>query len=306
VTDLLDVRPEVAEAIAAGGPVVALESTVIAHGLPHPYNLETALAMEGIIRERGATPATIGLLDGRAVIGLTEGEIAALATEDDISKVSRRDLAAVLSSGGMGATTVAATICLAARAGISIMATGGLGGVHRGGESTLDVSADLYELARVPVAVVCAGAKSVLDLPRTLEVLESLGVPVVGYRTNEFPAFYSRRSRLETSARVDSAAEAARLLGNQRALGLDSGTLIVQPPPARHALPSKRVERWIERATQEATEAGITGSAVTPFLLDRVTRLSEGQTLATNVALLVNNAELAAEIAVAGSGDSVD
>jgi pseudouridine-5'-phosphate glycosidase len=301
MSDLLDVRPEVAEAIAAGSAVVALESTVISHGLPHPHNLETALAMESAIRERGATPATIGLLAGRAVIGLSEDEIGTMATAEGITKVSRRDLAAVLSRGGLGATTVAATICLAARAGISMMGTGGLGGVHRGGEDSLDVSADLYELARVPVGVVCAGAKSILDLPRTLEVLESLGVPVVGYRTGKFPAFYSRETAYDTSTRVESAEEAAHLLGAQRALGLESGTLFVQPPPAEHALPFSEVESWIEQANAEATEAGVTGSAVTPFLLQRVTHLSEGRTLAANVALLVQNAELAAEIAGAGS-----
>lgn len=302
MTELLDIRAPVAEALAAGSAVVALESTVIAHGLPYPRNLETALAMEAAVRKRGATPATIGLLGGRAVIGLSEEEIAEMATADDVAKVSRRDLGPVLAAGGAGATTVAATICLAARAGMSMMATGGLGGVHRGGETSLDVSADLYELARVPVAVVCAGAKSILDLPRTLEVLESLGVPVVGYRTGKFPAFYSSETTYDTSARVESAAGAARLLAAQRTLGLESGVLFVQPPPPDHALPFSEVEGWIEQAGREADEAGVAGSALTPFLLQRVTRLSEGRTLATNVALLVQNAELAAEIAIADSG----
>jgi pseudouridine-5'-phosphate glycosidase len=297
--DLLDVRPTVAEALAAGSPVVALESTLISHGLPHPHNVQTALAMESAIRERGATPATIALRGGRAVVGVSPEEIDSLATARDVTKVSRRDLPAVLAAGGTGATTVAATICLAARAGISMMATGGLGGVHRGGESSLDVSADLYELARVPVAVVCAGAKSILDLPRTLELLESLGVPVVGYRTDELPAFYSSGSGHPTSARVDSPAEAARLLAAQRALGLESGTLLVQPPPEEHALPFSTVEGWIAQAIEEADATGVTGSRVTPFLLERVTQLSEGRTLAANVALLVRNAELAADVAVA-------
>lgn len=298
---LLDLRPRVREALDAGRPVVALESTVIAHGLPHPHNLETALGMERAIREAGGVPATVGLIAGRAVIGLSEAEIEALATSGDVAKASRRDLAALLASGATGATTVAATICLAARAGIRMMATGGVGGVHRGGEASLDVSADLYELARTPVAVVCAGAKAILDLARTLEVLESLGVPVVGFGTSEFPAFFSRESGLATPHTAATAKEAARLLEAQSALG-PGGVLIVQPPPAEHALPRAEVEGWIDAAVAEAEVAGIAGSALTPFLLERVSELSGGRTLAANVALLLENARLAAAIArAAGS-----
>lgn len=296
LSELLDVRSDVREALALGHPVVALESTVIAHGLPHPHNLETALGMESAIRENGATPATIGLLGGRAVIGLSPAEIEVLATDPEVAKVSRRDLPAVLSSRLPGATTVAATICLAARAGIGVMATGGLGGVHRGGEASLDVSADLYELARVPVAVVCAGAKAILDLPRTLELLESLGVPVVGFGTSCFPAFYSIESGLTTPHTATTVDDVARLLEAQRALGL-GGTLIVQPPPAEHALPLAELEGWIQTALEEAETARITGGAVTPFLLARVSELSAGRTLTANVALLLENARLAARIA---------
>lgn len=295
---ILDVRSRVRNALADDRPVVALESTVIAHGLPHPHNVDTALAMERAIRELGAVPATVGLLNGRAVVGLTESEIEALATAGDVEKVSRRDVAVVLSSGASGATTVAATIFLAARAGIGVMATGGIGGVHRGGEASLDVSADLYELARVPVAVVCAGAKAILDLPRTLEVLETLGVPVIGFRTCDFPAFYSRESGLPTPHTASSAEEIARLLGVQRALAL-GGALIVQPPPEQAALPRAEVEAWIAAALDEAGAEGVTGGAVTPFLLERVGELSEGGTLAANTALLIENARLAAKIAVA-------
>ncbi len=298
ITELLDIRPEVRDALAAGRPVVALESTVIAHGLPEPHNLETALGMERVIREAGAVPATVGLIAGRAVIGLSRAEIEAMAIAGDVAKVSRRDLAALLASGATGATTVAATICLAARAGIRVMATGGVGGVHRGGETSLDVSADLYELARSPLAVICAGAKAILDLPRTLERLESLGVPVVGLGTSEFPAFYSRDSGLATPHTAATATDAARLLAAQRALGL-GGVLVVQPPPAGRALPRAEVESWIAAALAEAEAAELAGAAVTPFLLRRVAELSGGRTLAANVALLLANARLAADIAIA-------
>lgn len=299
MTSALDIRPEVRRALDSGAPVVALESTVISHGLPRPHNLETARLMETTVREHGATPATIGLVDGRAVVGLTETELERFATDDDVAKVSRRDLAAVLATGALGATTVAGTICLAHRAGIRVMATGGLGGVHRDGEQSLDVSADLYELARTPVAVVCAGAKAILDLPRTLEVLETLGVPVVGYRTDRFPAFYSRESGLSTSSRVESTEELALLLEAQHALELSTGLLVVQPPPADSALPRASVESWIADALTAAENEGVSGGDVTPFLLDHVARLSEGRTLVTNTALLLNNARLAARTAAA-------
>lgn len=296
MSERLDIRPEIRDGLAAGRAVVALESTVIAHGLPHPHNLETALEMERRIRAAGALPATVGLIEGRAVVGLSEREIEAMATAESVAKVSRRDLAAVIAAGSIGATTVAATICLAARAGIPVMATGGIGGIHRGGAASLDHSADLDELARVPVGVVCAGAKAILDLPRTLERLETLGVPVVGVGTAEFPAFYSRESGLATPHTAATPEQAARLLAAQRDLGL-GGVLFVQPPPADEALPREEVEGWIARALDEAEAAAVTGGAVTPFLLQRVSGFSAGRALATNVALLLENARLAARIA---------
>lgn len=297
----LDVRVEVAAALATGRPVVALESTVFAHGLPHPINLEAATAMEGAVREEGAVPATIGLLRGRAVIGLTGDEIEELASDTDTAKVSVRDIPAMIASHGPGATTVAATVALAARASIRVMATGGIGGVHRGGEATSDVSADLYELARSPVAVVCAGAKSVLDLRRTLEVLESLGVPVLGFQTSEFPAFYSGESGIALEHRADDPDEVAAMLEVQSALGWGQGLVVAQPPPADAAIPRPEMDSWIEDALAEADERGVTGKDVTPFLLQRVAELSSGRTLETNVALLVSNAALAARIALAAS-----
>ena len=286
----------VREALEAGDPLVALESTVIAHGLPHPRNLDTALAMEEVVRRHGAQPATIGVDGGKAWIGMEPPQLVAIAQDDAVAKVSRRDLAAAVAGGGFGATTVSATMYLASLVGIRVMATGGLGGVHRGGESSLDVSADLEELARTPVAVVCAGAKAVLDLPRTLETLESRGVPVVGFRTSEFPAFYRRESGLPTSASVDSVEEAAALLKAQWELGL-GGVLIVQPPPKEHDIPRARVERWIATALAEAEQRGIRGAPVTPFLLARINELSQGRSLETNEALLLENARLGARIA---------
>lgn len=301
MSEPLDIRSPVREALARNRPVVALESTVISHGLPEPHNLQTALAMEAAIRDAGATPATIGLIDGQAVVGLTAEEIESFAASREVAKVSRRDLATILAAHKLGATTVAATIYLADRAGIRIMATGGLGGVHRGGEESLDISADLYELARTPVAVVCAGAKAILDLPRTLEVLETLGVAVVGYGTDEFPAFYSRESGLRTSHRVDTASDAASLLTAQHSLGLSSGVLFAQPPPHGSALPRESVEGWIEDAIDAARAEGVTGRAVTPYLLERVAAASAGKTLAANQELLLKNARLAATIATAMS-----
>lgn len=295
----LDVRPEIAETLAAGRPVVALESTVISHGLPRPHNLETARKMEAAVRGEGAVPATIGLLEGRLVVGLSRGEVELLATSERVAKVSRRDLAAVLNSKQPGATTVAATMIIAAQAGIYIFATGGIGGVHRGAQNSFDVSADLPELARTPVAVVCSGAKVILDLPRTLELLETLGVPLVGYGSNEFPAFYAQESGLALDARVDTPLEAARLIVMHQALGLSSGIVICNPPPATSSLPREHVESLIETALKSAETAGIQGKSVTPFLLDHLARASSGRTLQTNIALLINNARVAAQIAVA-------
>ncbi len=297
----LDVRPEIADALAAGRPVVALESTVISHGLPRPHNLETARKMEAAVRDEGAVPATIGLLEGRLIVGLSGAEIELLANSQHIAKVSRRDLAAVLNSRQPGATTVAATMIIAAQAGIRVFATGGIGGVHRGAQNTFDISADLLELSRTPVAVVCSGAKVILDLPRTLELLETLGVPVVGYSTSEFPAFYVLDSGLALDARVDMPLEAARLIAMHWELGLTSGIIICNPPPAASSIPRKQVESLIEAALNSAEVAGIQGKAVTPYLLDHLAKASGGKTLQTNIALLINNAHVAAQIAVAHS-----
>lgn len=297
----LDVRPEIADALAAGRPVVALESTAISHGLPRPYNLETARNMEAAVRDEGAVPATIGLLEGRLIVGLSRAEIELLASAEHVAKVSRRDLAAALSSRQPGATTVAATMIIAAQAGIHIFATGGIGGVHRGAQNSFDISADLPELARTPVAVVCSGAKVILDLPRTLEMLETLGVPVIGYGTKEFPAFYSRESGLALDARVDTPLDAARLIAMHWSLGLRSGIVICNPPPVESSLPRELIESLVESALQSAEAAGVHGKAVTPYLLDHLARASGGKTLHTNIALLINNARVAAQIAAAHS-----
>lgn len=303
---LISVRSDIAAALFGGRPVVALESTVIAHGLPRPHNLDTALQMEAAVREAGAMPATIAVLNGQLVVGLTEKQIAFVAEADNVAKASSSDLSAVLASGRPGATTVAATVYIAACAGIDIVATGGIGGAHRGSESTFDISADLTELARTPVAVVCSGAKIILDLPKTVEILETMGVPVVGYSTNEFPAFYASESGLRLQHRVDTPDEAARLMCVHRDLGriapgVTAGMLIVNPPPAEKALPRGEVESLISNAIGDAEAAGIRGKAVTPYLLGRLARDSGGKTLQTNIALLVANARLAASIAVAYS-----
>jgi pseudouridine-5'-phosphate glycosidase len=309
VDALISVRDDVSAALERGASVVALESTVFAHGLSRPHNLETARKMEAVVREAGATPATIGILDSKMVVGLTNEQIAFLAEAQDVAKVSRSDISAVLASGRPGATTVAGTIFIAARADIHFLATGGIGGVHRGSENTSDISADLMELSRTPVAVVCAGAKAILDLPRTVEVLETLGIPVVGYGTNEFPAFYSRESGLPLQHRVDSPDEIARLIRIQWDLGCfgqgtSTGVVIANPPPAESALARDEIESLILSALQAAERAGIRGKSVTPFLLEEVGRTSRGKTLETNIALLINNAKLAAKIAVAYSAQN--
>jgi pseudouridine-5'-phosphate glycosidase len=295
----LFVHEEVAAALVDGRPVVALESTVISHGLPHPHNIETARGMEAAIRAGGAVPATIAVLNGKLVVGVTAGELAFLAESKDVAKVSRADLASVVASGRAGATTVAATALIAARAGIRVFATGGIGGVHRGVEETLDISADLTELARTPVAVVCAGAKAILDLPRTLEMLETLGVPVVGYGTSQLPAFYSRESGLALQSRVDSPEEAARLMATQWGLGLTSGMIFANPVPEGSAIGRGELEAMIAKGLVAAAAEKISGKRVTPYLLEALSRGSGGRTLAANVALLLNNARVAALIAVA-------
>jgi pseudouridine-5'-phosphate glycosidase len=290
---------EVRTALADGRPVVALESTIITHGMPHPVNLETALAVEQTVRDHGAVPATIAILDGDIRVGLSTEELTQLAQLGDVIKVSRRDLPYVVATRRNGATTVAATMICAHWAGIQVFATGGIGGVHRGATQTMDISADLEELARTNVAVVCAGAKAILDIGLTLEYLETRGVPVVGYRTSEFPAFYTRRSGYELDCTVETPEAAAELLRTKWELGLTGGVLIANPIPAEHALDEAVIEQAIQQALQDAEQRGITGKAVTPFLLDRVKELTGGASLAANVALVKNNAALAAEIAAA-------
>lgn len=298
----LDVRPEVAKALAKKAPVVALESTVISHGLPRPQNLETALAMEQAIREHDAVPATVGLIKGKLVVGVSRAEVEELANAQGVAKVSRRDIAGVVKEGRLGATTVAGTMFAAAAAGIRIFATGGIGGVHRDCATSFDISNDLSELAKTPVAVVCAGAKVILDLTKTLEVLETLGIPVVGYGTKELPAFYCRESGLALDFRIDTPEEAARLLQIQWEMGLTSGVVIANPPPADAALPRKEVEAILAKGLAQAAREGVQGKAVTPYLLGMMSKESGGRTLKTNIALLINNARLAAQIAVAFAG----
>jgi len=276
---------------------VALESTVISHGLPWPHNLSLARRLEQIITEEGAVPRTIGIIAGRVRVGLSDEELEHLARAQGVRKVSRRDLPIAIAMGQDGATTVAATMYLAARAGIRVFATGGIGGVHRG--HPFDVSADLEELAQTPVCVVCAGAKAILDLPLTLEVLETKGVPVIGYQTDEFPAFYSRTSGLPVDQRVDTPEQVASLFRAQRELGLPGGMLVVVPVPREAELPQERVAPIIERALAEAEEREIQGKDLTPFLLARVAELSGGDALRANLALLENNARVAARIALA-------
>ncbi|MEQ8708938.1 MAG: pseudouridine-5'-phosphate glycosidase [Rhodospirillales bacterium] len=299
MNDLLTFSDEVAAAKAGGGPVVALESTIIAHGLPWPENMSVAAGLQDAVRAAGATPAIIGLLDGRVHVGLSGDALERLAQARDCVKVSRRDLGTVIGLGLPGATTVAGTMYCAALAGIEMFATGGIGGVHRGGEDSLDVSADLRELGQSPVTVVCAGAKSILDLPRTLEVLETEGVPVLGYRTDRLPAFHYRDSGLGVDRRVEDAVEAAAIIRAQRRLGLQGGLLIVNPIPEADELPRAEVEGWIATALAEARRDGVTGKRETPYLLRRLAELSDGRTVAANRALAIHNADVAARIAVA-------
>ncbi|MEK7277377.1 MAG: pseudouridine-5'-phosphate glycosidase [Chloroflexota bacterium] len=287
--------PEVSQALNSGQPVVALESTVIAHGLPRPQNLELARRMESIVRECGAVPATIAILRGEMKIGLTDDELKYLATADGVWKVSRRDFPIVAVRKADGATTVAGTMIAAAWAGIRVFATGGIGGVHRGDGT--DISADLPELARTPVAVVCAGAKAILDLPATLEWLETAGVPVIGFQTDEFPAFYSRTSGLKLEARAESASEVAAMIKTKWEMGLEGGVLIAAPIPEAAALPASEIEAAIERALAAAEAQGVKGKAATPFLLAKVAEITGGRSLKANVALLENNARVAAEVA---------
>lgn len=295
----LSSSPEVIMALQEKRPVVALESTIIAHGMPFPQNVETAIRVEQKIREAGAIPATCAIIGGKLVAGLSLDEIELLGKgAANIPKASRRDLAYLVSQGKHGATTVASTMIIAHLAGIRIFATGGIGGVHRGAASTMDISADLQELARTPVAVVSAGAKSILDLGLTLEYLETMGVPVIGFQTESFPAFYSRQSGFKVDFRLDSAAEIARLLQTQWNLGFQSGALIANPVPEAFQLDADLMEKTIAEAVAEAEKRGIRGKATTPFLLAKIENLTGGRSLETNIELVLNNAQLGGEIAV--------
>ena len=298
----LDIKPEVAQAIAEGKPVVALESTIISHGMPYPQNVETALNVERIIRENGAVPATIAIIGGRLKAGLTEEEIEYFGKKGQaIHKASRRDLAVLCARGEDGATTVTTTMIIAHMAGIKIFATGGIGGVHRGAETTMDISADLEELGQTPVMVVCAGAKSILDLGLTLEYLETKGVPVIGYGTEELPAFYTRQSGFGVDYRIDTPAELAAAFKAQHELGLKSGMLVTNPIPEEFSMPKAAIDTAINQAIAEAKEKGIHGKATTPFLLARVAELTGGDSLASNIRLVFNNAKVATQTAVAYS-----
>jgi pseudouridine-5'-phosphate glycosidase len=299
---MLDCTREVDAALREGRPVVALESTIIAHGLPWPRNAETALAVEAEVRAHGAIPATIAILAGRLKAGLDRDAIERLARGGrDVAKASRRDMPILVARGGTGATTVAATMIVAALAGIRVFATGGIGGVHRGGETSFDISADLQELARTSVAVVCAGAKSVLDLRLTLEYLETHGVPVIGYGTDRLPAFFCRDSGLGVDARADTPEEIAQIMKAKWQLGLAGGLVVANPIPEPFALPREAADRATTQAVDEARAQGVTGKALTPFLLARVNALTGGDSLAGNVQLVLDNARLAAKVAVAYS-----
>ncbi len=296
----IEIASEAGAALAAGRAVVALESTLIAHGMPWPQNVETAHALQAEVRAHGATPATIAIVDGRLKVGLDDRELEALARGGGaVPKASRRDIPVLVAQRATGATTVAATMIIAALAGIRVFATGGIGGVHRGAETTFDISADLEELARTPVAVVCAGAKAILDLRLTLEYLETRGVPVVGYRTDRLPAFWTRDSGLGVDVRADDAHTVARIMQAKWRLGLSGGIVVANPIPRRFELARDAVEDAIARAVEEARAQQVAGKALTPFLLARVNALTGGDSLASNIELVRNNARVAAEIAVA-------
>ena len=298
----LDILPEVADALASGKPVVALESTIISHGMPYPQNVETALNVERIIREQGAVPATIAIIGGRLKAGLSPEEIEYFGKKGPaIHKASRRDLAALCARGEDGATTVTTTMIIAHMAGIKIFATGGIGGVHRGAETTMDISADLEELGQTPVMVVCAGAKSILDLGLTLEYLETKGVPVIGYGTKELPAFYTRQSGFSVDYQIDTPEELAAVFKASHDIGLKGGMLVTNPIPAEFAMPKEVIDEAIDQAIRECNEQGIHGKETTPFLLARVAELTGGDSLASNIRLVYNNAKVAAQTAVAYS-----
>jgi pseudouridine-5'-phosphate glycosidase len=294
----LDIAPEVQKALAEGKPVVALESTIISHGMPYPKNVETALAVEKIIRENGAVPATIAIIGGRLKAGLSAEEIEYFGKKGmAITKASRRDLPVLIAKGEDGATTVTTTMMIAAMAGISVFATGGIGGVHRGAETTMDISADLEELGQTPVMVVCAGAKAILDLGLTLEYLETKGVPVIGYGTEELPAFYTRHSGFKVDYRLDTPAELANAFHAQREMGLKGGMLVTNPIPEEYSMDADTINKAIDQAVAESVEQGIHGKETTPFLLARVKDLTGGDSLESNIQLVYNNAKVAAQAA---------
>lgn len=295
---MLDIKQEVKQALAEGKAVVALESTIISHGMPYPQNVETALKVEQVIREAGAIPATIAIMDGQLKVGLTEEEIDRFGSASDVMKVSRRDIPYVVSKGVLGATTVAATMIVAEMAGIDVFVTGGIGGVHRNGETTMDISADLEELAKTNVCVVCAGAKAILDLGRTLEYLETKGVPVLGYQTKVLPAFYSRESDFEVDYRVETASEIADMIYTKNQLKLAGGILVTNPVPKKDEFPRELIDKHIELALEEADKLGIKGKDSTPFLLAKIKEITDGKSLEANIALVLNNAKVGAEVAV--------
>ena len=295
---LLSINPEVKKALDEGKAVVALESTIISHGMPYPQNVEMAKKTEGIIRDNGAIPATIAIIDGKIQVGLDEEQLELLATAEDVAKVSRRDLAQVLATKKIGATTVASTMIAAELAGIKVFVTGGIGGVHRGYEEHMDVSADLEELSHTPVTVIAAGAKAILDLPRTLEYLETKGVPVLGYGTDYLPAFFSSSSEYKLNARVDSAGEVADIMKSTDGLGFNGGILVANPIPKEDEIPAEEINKIIEEAIRQEKEAGVKGKDSTPFLLSKIVELTDGKSLEANLALVYNNAEVGSKIAV--------
>ena len=295
----LNIHPDVARALGAGQPVVALESTIIAHGMPYPQNVRTALEVEAVIRAAGAVPATIAVLEGKICVGLSQEQIEVLGSTPDVMKLSRRDLPYAVATDKPGATTVAATMICAALAGVQVFVTGGIGGVHRGASESFDISADLQELAHTSVAVVCAGAKSILDLPLTLEYLETQGVPVISVGQEEFAAFFTRSSGLKTDFRMDSAQEQAKFIRTKWQLGLNGGVVLSNPVPRDMEIPAAQIDHIVEQALEEAKQQGIGGKRVTPYLLKRINELTSGQSLKTNIALVKNNARVGAELAVA-------
>lgn len=298
LNNYLDILPEIKEALEEGRPVVALESTIISHGMPYPENIKTAREVEKIVRDNGAVPATIGIINGRIKIGLTEDELEFMGQSKDILKASRRDLPVIIAKGLNGATTVASTMIAAKLAGIKVFVTGGIGGVHRGAEETFDISADLMELATTDVAVVCAGAKSILDIGLTLEYLETHGVPVLGFKTEEFPAFYTRKSGFKVDYKIDNEEEMAKALHTKWALDLKGGVVIGNPIPTEYEMEYEIINKAIENAVEEAKEQGIKGKETTPFLLSKIKAITAGKSLESNIQLVYNNARVGARVAL--------